>query len=296
MSNQGTILVTGATGNTGSGVAASLLAQGQAVRALVRDEHRAAGLREAGAELVLADLDRPETLPNALFASVTRIYLGTWNGRTALLQSRNFLAALERSRARPHVVRLVGFGTPESRIISELLRCEDELRASGLPVTTLAPTFFMQNVLMAAPTIAEQGAIYWDWADGKVGMIDVRDIVDSAVAVLASGEEQYADERFVLTGPAAIGFADVAQILSRVLGKKISYVPVPHEAALEGMTDMGMPAWIAEGYAELNRGFEDGYADTTTDGVERLTGRPPRSFEQFAVDFSEAFARLPVPR
>lgn len=192
-------------------------------------------------------------------------------------------------------MRLVGFGTPESRIISELLTCEDELRASGLPVTTLAPTFFMQNVLMAAPTIAEQGAIYWDWADGKVGMIDVRDIVDSAVAVLASGEGRYAGERFVLTGPAAIGFAEVTQILSLVLGKEISYVPVPHAAALEGMTGMGMPEWIAEGYVELNRGFEDGYADTTTDEVERLTGRPPRSFEQFAVDFSEALARLPVP-
>ena len=60
-------------------------------------------------------------------------------------------------------------------------------------------------------------------------------------------------------------------------------------------TCMGMPEWIAEGYVELNRGFEDGYADTTTDGVERLTGRPPRSFGQFAVDFSEAFARSPAP-
>jgi uncharacterized protein YbjT (DUF2867 family) len=295
MSNHGTILVTGATGNTGSGVAASLLAQGHAVRALARDEHKAAGLREAGAELVLADLDRPETLTNALFDGVTSIYLVTWNGPTALQQSRNFLAALQRSRATPHVVRLVGFGTPESRIISELMTCEAELRATRLPVTTLAPTFFMQNVLMAAPTIAEQAAIYWDWADGTVGMIDVRDIVDSAVAVLSSGEERYAGERFVLTGPTAIGFAEVAQILSRVLEKEISYVPVPHEAALEGMTSMGMPQWIAEGYVELSRGFEAGYAQTTTDSVERLTGRPPRSFERFAIDFSQAFERQPVP-
>jgi hypothetical protein len=56
-----------------------------------------------------------------------------------------------------------------------------------------------------------------------------------------------------------------------------------------------MPQWIAEGYIELNRGFEHGYADTTTNSVEQLTGRPPRSFEQFANDFSEAFARQPIP-
>ena len=59
MSNTDLIMVSGATGNTGSGVASSLLAQGWPVRALVRDEAKAAGLRAQGAQVVVADLDRP---------------------------------------------------------------------------------------------------------------------------------------------------------------------------------------------------------------------------------------------
>lgn len=294
MSDAGITLVSGATGNTGSGVAGSLLAKGRRVRALVRDEGKAAGLREAGAEVVVVDLDRPETLTTALFEDVTKLYLVVWNGPTALQQSRNLLAALERSGTSPHVVRLSAFGTPECRIISELQKAEDDLTSSGLPWTILAPTFFMQNVLMAVPTVKEQGALYWDWSDGKAGMIDARDIVDSAVAVLTSEGGRFVGERIVLTGPASIGFADVAETLSGVLGKAVSYVPVPHEAALEGMMSMGVPEWIAEGYVELSRGFEDGFADTTTDGVARLTGGTPRDFERFARDFAEVFSGTPA--
>ena len=167
MSNTDLILVSGATGNTGSGVASSLLAQGWPARALVRDEAKAAGLRAQGAQVVVADLDRPETLTGDLLDGVTGVYFVTWNGPTALQQSRNLLEAIKRSGTAPHIVRLSGYATLECRIISELARCEDELKASGLPWTILKPTFFMQNVMMAAPTVREQGQIYFDWGNGK---------------------------------------------------------------------------------------------------------------------------------
>lgn len=96
-------------------------------------------------------------------------------------------------------------------------------------------------------------------------------------------------ESIKLTGPESIGFAHVARVLSGVLAKDVSYVPVPHEAAGQAMRRKGMPEWIIEGYAELNEGFADGYADTITDGVERLTGHPPRSYQQFAHDFRQAW-------
>ena len=94
------ILVSGATGTTGSGVASSLLAKGCRVRALVRDEAKAAGLREQGAQIAVADLDRPETLTGDLLDGVTGVYFLTWNGPTALQQSRNPLEAIKRSGQR----------------------------------------------------------------------------------------------------------------------------------------------------------------------------------------------------
>ena len=294
MSNADITLVSGATGNTGSGVAASLLAKGQRVRALVRDEAKAAGLREQGAEVAIVDLDRPETLNDDLLDGVTSVYFVTWNGPSALQQSRNLLETITRSGAAPHIVRLAAFGTSQSRIISELAKCEDDLKASGLPWTILEPTFFMQNVMMAASTVQGQGAVYFDWGSGKAGMIDLRDVVECAVSVLAGESGAVEGETFVLTGPAAIGFADVADVLSRVIGRTVEYVPVSHEAASEAMLGMGVPEWIVKGYAELSTGFGDGFADLTTGNVQRLSGKKPRSFEQFARDYAEVFAGTAV--
>lgn len=289
MSDADITLVAGATGNTGSGVAASLLARGRPVRALVRDAAKAEALSDAGAEIAVVDLDEPKSMSESLLKGVTAVYFVTWNGPTALQQSRNLLGTIVRSETKPRVVRLSAFGTPESRIISELARCEEELISSGLPWTILKPTFFMQNVLMAAQTVRQHGALYWDWGSGKAGMVDVRDIIDCAVSVLTGDAGDVTGETFILTGPAAIGFDDVAATLTRVVGRPVTYVPVPHEAAREALIGMDVPEWIADGYTELSSGFERGFADQTTPAVMRLSGHEPRGFDAFARDFAEAF-------
>ena len=151
-----------------------------------------------------------------------------------------------------------------------------------------------RSLMMAASTVREQGAVYFDWGSGRAGMVDLRDVVDCAVGVLTGEAGVVEGETFVLTGPASIGFADVAASLSQVLGRAVEYVPVPHEAASEAMLAMGVPEWIVKGYAELSAGFEDGFADLTTDGVQRLSGHEPRDLERFARDFAEVFAGAPV--
>lgn len=113
--------------------------------------------------------------------------------------------------------------------------------------------------------------------------------MDAAVAVLTSEAGKFERKSFVLTGPASVGFADVARTLSKVIGKDVKYVAVPHEAAKQGMVSMGIPEWIADGYAELSAGFARGFADRTTDNAQTLTGHAPRSFEQFARDFKAAW-------
>ena len=110
-------------------------------------------------------------------------------------------------------------------------------------------------------------------------MIDSRDVADCAVGALTGQATATEGQTFVLTGPAAIGFADVAAILSGVTGRTVQYVPVPHQAAIDSMIAMGVPPWIAEGYGELDDGFEHGFADLTTDNVHALSGhrRPARA-------------------
>jgi uncharacterized protein YbjT (DUF2867 family) len=279
------VLVTGATGNTGSGLVPALRDAGVDVRAFVRDESKAQPLKDMGVEIVVGDLDQPETI-DAAVEGVDKIYLLTWNGPTQAQHAENVIKAARRA-GNPHIVRHSMWGSEKSRIVKQGIQVEEAVKSSGLPWTLLKPTFFMQNTMMAAQTIASDGVIYWDMKDGKLAMIDVRDVVDVALSVLTGNGHE--GKSYILTGPEAISFHEVADTFSTVLGKEIKYVSVPGEAALEFILSLGVPEWIARGYVELSEGFSQGFANSTTDNVAALTGHPARSFEQFAHDYAQVF-------
>ena len=291
MSKKLKVLVTGATGNTGSLLVPALLKAGVDVRIFIRDEAKAKPLKDLGAEVVSGDLDEPGTILPAV-KNIDKIYLLTWNGETQLKQAENVINAAKYEGV-PYIVRHSMWGPEKSRIIKQGDKIEEMIKSSGLQWTLLKPTFYMQNTMMAAQTISSDGVIYWDMKDGRLGMIDVRDIADSALAVITG--EGHEGKSYILTGPGAISFNDVASTFSRVLDKEVKYVNVPGEASFQSMTGMGMPEWIAKGYVELSEGFSENFANSTTENVKLLTGHPARSFEQFANDFAQVFSKeVPV--
>ena len=93
-----------------------------------------------------------------------------------------------------------------------------------------------------------------------------------------------------ITGPESISYFDVAATLSEVLGRTVTYVPVPEEAAKAAMLETGMPEWDAQALAEIQALFATGtYAEVTPD-LEQLLGRRPRSFADFARDYANVFS------
>ena len=284
----GKTLVFGATGNTCSILIPELIKAGQKVRAFVRDEEKARPLKDAGAEIYVGDLDKGETIDAAL-DGVDKVYLCTWNGPTAAIHGKNVIEAIKRVGTRPFVVRHSAFGADSSELIQQIKEVDDALRESDIPWTSIRPTFFMQNLMMASPSIQNDGNIYWDWADGKAGMLDIRDVAECALGALTGKAEE--GKEYILTGPKSISMQDVADSFSRTLGKKINYVAVPHTATKEAMLGMGIQEFIADAYVELNKGFSEGFADTTTDYVEILSGHRARSIDDFTRDFSSYFGK-----
>lgn len=282
------ILVTGATGNVGSELVRQLSAQGARVRALVRNPARAAGLQLPNVEVVRGDLGEPASLDAAL-KGVERVFLlSSVDERQVELQG-NVVAAARRAGVQ-HLVKLGAAGTSLDSPVAvgrAHAQTEKDIEASGIPYTFLRPTLFMQFMLTHAPTIQSQGAFYLPLRDGKVAMVDVRDIAAVAAAVLTRpGHEGKA---YTVTGPEALSMDEAAATLGRVLGRPVKYVDVPPDAARQAMLAQGIPAWFVEDLLKLMDAFAAGYGAMVSPDVQAVTGAPGRTFEQLVRDFAPAF-------
>ncbi|MBC9881423.1 SDR family oxidoreductase [Bradyrhizobium sp. INPA01-394B] len=282
------ILVIGATGNIGSEVTRQLVAKGVGVRALVRDRAKAEAVLGTKVELVAGDLSRPETVAAAMNGAdklflVTPLHLDQIAMKSAAIQAAK-LAGVK------HIVMSTGIGAgPDAGV--EIGRWhgknQEEVKATGVVYTFLQPTFFMQNMLMFAGTIREQGAFYMPLGDSKVSWVDARDIAQ--VGVVALTEAGHENKEYPITGSEAVSCAKMAAILSDVLGKGVNYVDVPLAAAKEGMMSAGMPEKLADLMNELYALGPAGHLAYVADTVEAVTGRRPRTFRQFAEDHAAAF-------
>lgn len=283
------ILVVGATGNVGSGVLAALVARGADVRGLAHSEAGLAVIRQAGAEPVAGELTEPSSLKSA-FDGVDTAFVLTRGMDNQVEMAANAIEAARRAAVR-RIVRLSAF-VPEPALSTILGRqhekIDEALKAAGVAYTILRPTFFMQNILGGAQAIAAKGVMYLPFGNGRAGIIDVRDIVDVAVEVLLS-PEGHEGHTYTLTGPASISMHDVANALTRGLGREVKYVDVPVQAGVDSMVSMGMPKFMADTYGELFVNFAKGGADRATGDVEMVTGHPARSIDEFAGDFAPAF-------
>ncbi len=282
------ILVTGATGQVGSEVVRALAARGAPVRALVRDPAKAQEL-PAGVEAAQGDLLDPASLERAL-DGVDHAFLLT----PFVPDQRTPQASLIEAAARRggiHVVKMGAVGTAlDSRFAAgrQFAETDELLEGSGLDWTLLHPHAFMQNLLASAGTVKSEGVIYGCSGDGRLGTVDVRDI--AAVAAACLTEPGHTGRTYVLTGPEALSYAEMAAKLGAAIGREVRYVDVPPAEYKASLLGFGLPEPLAEDirvlYGEL---FREGEGDVVTTAVQDVTGRPPRSFDEFARDHADAF-------
>jgi uncharacterized protein YbjT (DUF2867 family) len=166
-------------------------------------------------------------------------------------------------------------------------QAEELLKSSGLGWTILRPNFFMQNLLGQAGAIAAQGAIYQPVGEARASFIDARDI--AAVAARTLTDEGHEGETYVLTGPKALSYTDVAAKLSEATGRRVAYVAITPEQFREGALAQGLPEWLVSALERLNELAVSGEAEEVTDDVRRVGGREPKTFDEFARAHAAAF-------
>src|SRR5215212_6875442 len=215
------ILVTGATGNNGTEIVKRLAAKADVqVRAMVRNRDRAGAITLPQVEVAEADFDRPATLLSAL-AGVGRAFLLTHSSERAQAQQIAFIDAARQSGV-AQIVKLSQFDADVNapgRFQRYHAVVEAALQESGLAYTILRPNLYMQGLFNFRSTIATQNAFYAAAGDAKVSVVDVRDIADVAVAALT--EPGHEGKLYELTGPQALTHAEMAEALSKALGRQV---------------------------------------------------------------------------
>ncbi|HEU5030268.1 MAG TPA: NAD(P)H-binding protein [Spirillospora sp.] len=274
-------LVTGGTGNVGREVAAALAAAGEPVRALTRGAAPADG--PDGVEYVTGDLNKPETLAPALEGVRGLFLLPGYEGMAELLAEAG-RAGVE------HVVLLSGSsaesGDLSNAVSRYMIESEDAVRASGLAWTIVRPSGFMSNTFEWIPQLKAGDVVRAPFAGVPIAVIDPADIGAVAAAALLRDDQRGRVLR--VTGPEPLRPADRLRILGGVLGRDLRLDAQPDDEARAEMLQ-NMPERYVDAFFDFYvAGSLDESVVTTT--VRDVTGRPPRTFEQWAAAHAASFA------
>ncbi len=281
-----TVLVTGATGTVGRDLAKLLSKKGAAVRAGVRDQAKARQRFDDDIGLVTFDFENEGSFAAAL-DGVGKVFLLPPLLQNQVELTNAFVDAAKRVGVR-RIAKLSAIGIDgeiQFTVGKWHAANEQHIRESGLAFTFLRPNSFMQNFITYFPP--RNGVIYLPWGNGTASFVDTRDIV--AVAAEALTSDGHEEKTYTLTGPAALGIAEVAQILSEVADREFKYVDVPEDAARDGMLEAGVPKWQAEALMELHAINKQNCWSAVTSDIEKVTGKPATSFAQFARDHADRF-------
>jgi uncharacterized protein YbjT (DUF2867 family) len=277
------ILVIGATGTVGGRVLVRLREAGTAVTALVRDPFSDAGraLRDAGVEVAIGDLERPETLASAL-GEVDHVFLMVPSGPRQVEQAVNAIEAARHAGVQGLVMLSCLLAAEDSPVAFGRAhwRGEQHLARSGLAYTILRPNYYMHNLAVFASGVRERRELRAPAGDARVSMVDPADV--AAVADRALTEAGHTGQTLVLTGPQALSFAEVAEQLSLLVGATVRYVPSTPEEERRRLRAAGAPAWLAEDTAAMYDLLRAGAGAAVTPVVADLVGAPPRPFADFA--------------
>jgi NAD(P)H dehydrogenase (quinone) len=286
------ILVTGATGRVGYRLMEALADARADTAAMVRVEARAEDLPGTPRHVV-ATLDKPPAA--AVLREFDRIFLLSPEIEEQAALETVFIDAVAAAGHRPHIVKVCADGFRDPGCDVRFMRAHQQvalhLEAVGLPVTYLAAATYMENLLDEAAEIRSTGEIRAAAGGGRAGFIAAADVAAAAARVLTTDGHEGAT--YVLTGPEALGYADIATRFTAVFAWQVEYANLPPGRERKLLLASGRAPWEADGAIERFDWIRQGGADTVTSTVRELTGADPSPLQEWLADSRETFAGLP---
>ena len=290
------ILVTGATGKTGSVVAAELLKAGYPVRAMAhREDGRSEWLKARGAEIAVADMSDVERVADAL-TDVQRAYFCPPYDPYMVQGAVAFAVAAKEARLEQIVGLTQWLASPSHpSLMTRQSWLVDRLfsMTPGVAHTIVNPGFFADAYLLLTGFAAHLGLFPWMYGNSRNAPPSNEDIARVAVAALMD-PARHAGKTYRPTGPELLGAEDMAKAIGRAVGRSVRTVPTPTWLFLKTARMGGLPIDLISGvryYIDDHKRGAFEFGAPTTDVLD-VTGRPAEDFETIA----RRYAALPSNR
>jgi uncharacterized protein YbjT (DUF2867 family) len=269
--------ITGITGKVGGALARSLLAERLPVRAVLRDESKAAAWRSQGCDIALAELDDPASLTSA-FKDAAGVFIlppSEFDPEPGFPEAKRVIAAVAAAlaEARPGKVvclSTIGADAPHENLLTQRTLIEQALEKIGLPVTFLRPGWFMENALWDIPSARDEGVLhsFLQPADKHFPMVATQDVGRLAAALL---QEDWIGTRVVeLEGPARVSPNDLARAFATVLERPVRVETVPRETWEHLFRSQGTQNPLPR--MRMLDGFNEGWIEFSDHGRSAVNG------------------------
>lgn len=283
-------LITGATGEIGSRVVMQLLERGIRPRVLVRSQEKARSFFGDRVDVFVGDLAEP-SLTRSAIQGADVVFLV--NVGPEIPQRDKATATISKEARVRKIVKLSSLDVERGLAIGAWHeQGEAKIREVGIPFTFVRPSGFMSNLLAWAHSIRTEGVVRSSTADGRRPFVHSDDIASVCVAALLIDE--HTGKALPITGPESLTIREATAIISKAIGKPLSYQVISDEEARERYSEVSGSPEETEAHVALWRAIRQGQLAATTDCFERTLGRKPIALQQWAAENVRSFLH-PIP-
>ena len=279
---------------TGTPVVEQLLERDFPLRAFVhRRDERSERLEALGAEVIPGDFLDLKSVRSAM-KGVKRVYF-CYPIVDRLLEAATNVSVAARDAGVEALVNMSQISARENAE-SPMARyhwlSENLLDWANIGASHIHPTFFAEDLhLLNSQSIAREGKLYLPFGEQRHAPIAAEDVARVVVGILAD-PEPHVGQHHVLTGPRDMTITEIAEVLTRELGRPVEYVDLPIADWRNVLVkELGLPEFLATHLAAVAQDHKDGVFSAETDVVERIGGRPPQSLEKFVQAHSAEYSR-----
>lgn len=275
-----TILVTGATGALGRGVITTLLSSISAknVYALARSEEKAAPLKELGVNVRIGDYDDYDSLLNA-FKGIETLYMVSNTDVSKRIKQQDNVVSAALKAGVSHIVytsyqrRTESPDSPIRQVAAGHLNTEAKLKESGITYTILKHGTYTEMIpVFAGSDILTRHLIYVPAGNGKTSFVSRNELAEAGANVLLDETGKYDNQSLELTGPKALSWSDIADIIGSITNLPIKYVSPSEDEYKKVAIEAGVPEGYVNLFASFSKVIKAGECDKTTGTLEEVIG------------------------